>query len=86
MVQHQQSSFPYLGNIAYLLHPVPLMAAIVLQPHACRMRETLRYGLLDLSLLAMMWIYIYAFTTLPWLVSFFQRRAVHGSKLAVFHR
>jgi len=68
LVQHQHSSFPYLGNIAYLLHPVPLMAAIVLQPHARRMRETLRYGLLDLSLLAIMWVYIYAFTTLPWVL------------------
>src|ERR1700683_2235038 len=58
-VRHRQSAFPYLRHIASLLHPVPLMAAIVLQPHARRMRETLRYGLLDLSLLAMMWIYIY---------------------------
>src|ERR1700683_3226768 len=57
----------YAGNAAHFLFVVPLMAAIALQPHQRGMRESLRYSLLDFSLLASTWAYVYAFTTLPWI-------------------
>jgi signal transduction histidine kinase len=66
LVLQQPSRFSYFGSIAFFLHPVAFMAAIAIQPHARGMRETLRYGLLDLILLATTWLYVYAFTTLPW--------------------
>ena len=67
LVLHRPSGFTYAGNAAYFLHPVPLMAALALQPHARGMRETLRYGIIDVSLLTTTWLYIYAFSTLPWI-------------------
>ena len=66
LVLHLPTGYSYIGDMAYFIHPVPLMAALALQPHARGVRETLRYGLLDFSLLAMTWIYVYAFTALPW--------------------
>ena len=68
LVLHAHSRFSYLGSIAFFLHPVPLMAAIAIQPHSRGMRETLRYGLLDLALLTTTWLYVFAFATLPWIV------------------
>jgi signal transduction histidine kinase len=68
LVLHSQMRFSYLGTIAFFLHPVPFMAAIAIQPHSRGMRETLRYGLLDLVLLATTWLYVYAFTALPWII------------------
>ena len=67
LVLHRPSGYTYAGNIAYFLHPVPFMAALALQPHARGLRETLRYGIIDLSLLSTTWLYIYAFSTLPWI-------------------
>jgi len=66
LVLHDPARFSYLGSIVFFLHPVPFMAAIAIQPHARGMRETLRYGLLDLVLLTMTWLYVYSFATLPW--------------------
>ncbi len=66
LVLHAPTRFSYLGSIAFFLHPVPFMAAIAIQPHTRGMRETLRYGLLDFLLLAATWLYVYSFTTLPW--------------------
>jgi signal transduction histidine kinase len=57
----------YVGNAAHFLFIVPLMAAVALQPHARGMKESLRYALLDFSLLASTWAYVYAFTTLPYI-------------------
>ncbi len=42
------------------------MAAIALMPHARKMRETLRFGLIDLLLLGIVWLYIYIFAAMPW--------------------
>jgi signal transduction histidine kinase len=70
LVSHQGTAatvIGYVGNGAHFLFIVPLMAAVALQPHARGMRESLRYGLLDFSLLASTWAYVYAFTTLPWI-------------------
>jgi signal transduction histidine kinase len=59
-----QSPFP--GDILFFLHTVPWMAAVALAPHTRKMRETLRYGFLDLLLLAIMWLSIYVFMAMPW--------------------
>jgi signal transduction histidine kinase len=54
------------SNLLFLLHAVPLMGALALMPHARKMRETLRYGLLDMLLLALLWVYTYVFAAVPW--------------------
>ena len=57
---------PFAGDILFFLHTVPFMAALALVPHARKMRDTLRYGLIDLLLLAILWVYIYVFAAMPW--------------------
>jgi signal transduction histidine kinase len=63
---HRQVESPFPGDILFFLHVVPWMAAVALVPHARKMRETLRYGLLDLALLAILWLYVYIFAAMPW--------------------
>jgi len=63
---HSNFNGPFPGDILFFLHTVPFMAALALLPHARRMAETLRYGFLDLLLLAVIWLYIYIFVALPW--------------------
>jgi signal transduction histidine kinase len=63
---HRQVESPFPGDILFFLHVVPWMAAVALVPHARKMRETLRYGLLDLALLATLWLYVYIFAAMPW--------------------
>lgn len=57
---------PFPGDLLFFLHTVPFMAALALAPHARKMRETLRYGSLDLLLLAILWLYVYVFMAMPW--------------------
>ena len=63
---NNQARTPYMADILFFLHTVPFMAAIALMPHARKMRETLRFGLIDLMLLAIVWLYIYVFAAMPW--------------------
>jgi signal transduction histidine kinase len=63
---HHQVQSPFPGDILFFLHVVPWMAAVALVPHARKMRETLRYGFLDLLLLATLWLYVYIFAAMPW--------------------
>ena len=65
---HRPSHSPFPGDLLFFLHTVPLMAALALAPHARKMRETLRYGLIDLVLLAFLWLYVYVFVAMPWSV------------------
>ena len=66
LVAHREVHSPFPGDLLFFLHTVPFMAALALFPHARKMRETLRYGLVDLSLLAIVWLYIYIFAAIPW--------------------
>jgi signal transduction histidine kinase len=64
--RHRSAHSPFPGDLLFFLHTVPLMAALALAPHARKMRETLRYGLIDLVLLAFLWLYVYIFVAMPW--------------------
>jgi signal transduction histidine kinase len=66
LVAHREVHSPFPGDLLFFLHTVPFMAALALLPHARKMRETLRYGLIDLSLLAVVWLYVYIFVAMPW--------------------
>ena len=65
---HQQAQVPFIADLIFFLHTVPFMASLALMPHARKMRETLRYGLIDFFLLAFLWLYIYIFAAMPWKV------------------
>jgi signal transduction histidine kinase len=66
LVAHREVHSPFPGDLLFFLHTVPFMASLALFPHARKMRETLRYGLVDLSLLAIVWLYVYIFVAIPW--------------------
>jgi signal transduction histidine kinase len=57
---------PFPVDLLFFLHTVPFMAALALMPHARKMRETLRFGLVDLLLLSILWLYVYIFVAMPW--------------------
>jgi signal transduction histidine kinase len=63
---HQEAEVPFVADLLFFLHTVPFMASLALLPHARKMRETLRYGLIDFLLLAFLWLYIYIFAAMPW--------------------
>jgi signal transduction histidine kinase len=54
------------ADLLFFLHTVPFMASLALMPHARKMRETLRFGLIDLLLLGVLWLYVYIFAAMPW--------------------
>lgn len=66
LVLHREVHSPFPGDLLFFLHTVPFMAALALMPHARKMRETLRYGFLDLLVLAVVWLYVYVFVAIPW--------------------
>lgn len=67
LVLHTPVFTASIVDIIFFLHTVPLIAALALMPHARGMRETLRYGYLDLLLLAVWWLFLYCFMTVAWL-------------------
>jgi len=66
LVLHTTPDTLSVVDIVFFLHTVPLMAALALLPHARKMRETLRYGYLDLLLLAVWWTFLYLFMAVAW--------------------
>lgn len=57
----------YPGDIIFFLRGIPLMAALALRPHLKRSEMQLRFGYLDFGLLLSWWVFLYAFTVLPWM-------------------
>ena len=57
----------YEGDIIFFLRGIPMMAALALRPHRRRGALQLRFGYLDFGLLLAFWIFLYAFTVLPWM-------------------
>jgi signal transduction histidine kinase len=81
LVLHLKAPSPFAGDMIFFLHTIPLMAALALQPHARRPGKTLRYGYLDLLLLALWWVFLYAYIVTPWqLVS--PNTQVYGEKFS----
>jgi signal transduction histidine kinase len=81
LVLHLKAPGPFAGDMIFFLHTIPLMAALALQPHARRLWKTLRYGYLDLLLLALWWIFLYAYIVTPWqLVS--PNAQIYGEKFS----
>ncbi len=66
LVRHRNVHSPFPGDLLFFVHAIPFMAALAILPHLRKMRETLRYGLVDLSLLAIFWVYVYVFVAVPW--------------------
>jgi diguanylate cyclase (GGDEF)-like protein len=57
---------PFVGDVVLFLHVVPMMAAIVVQPHLEQDERTVRAGTLDFALLLTWWLFLYLFVVIPW--------------------
>jgi signal transduction histidine kinase len=66
LVLHNVTHIPFPGDLLMFLHVVPLMAALTMVPHARKMREVLRFGFVDLTLLSLLMFYAYIFIVIPW--------------------
>ena len=64
--QKRQVPHPFLGDIVFFLHTVPMIAALTMQPHDPREEGRGMYGYADFALIACWWVYLYAFLVLPW--------------------
>ncbi|HYG99255.1 MAG TPA: ATP-binding protein [Terriglobales bacterium] len=55
---------PFVGDVLFFVHVVPMIGALALRPHRHSARRLDLAGL-DLSLLLLWWIYLYGFVVLP---------------------
>jgi diguanylate cyclase (GGDEF)-like protein len=62
----QDAPNPFVGDVILFLHVVPMMAALVVQPHIERNDHSLRLASLDFFLLLTWWLYLYLFIVIPW--------------------
>ncbi|MGD0268787.1 MAG: GGDEF domain-containing protein [Candidatus Sulfotelmatobacter sp.] len=62
----QDTPNPFAGDVVLFLHIVPMMAALVVQPHIQRNDHSLRLVSLDFFLLLTWWLYLYLFIVIPW--------------------
>ena len=63
---HKPVPIPFLGDVVFFLHTIPMIAALALRPHARQADRSLRFGYLDFTLLLLWWIYLYLFIVIPW--------------------
>jgi diguanylate cyclase (GGDEF)-like protein len=62
----QEVPNPFVGDVVLFLHVVPMMAALVVQPHVEQNDHSLRLVSLDFFLLLTWWLYLYLFIVIPW--------------------
>ena len=67
---------PFVGDVVLFLHVVPMMAAVVVQPHVQQEERATRAGTLDFALLLTWWLFLYLFVVIPW-------QYVHLSEAAI---
>ena len=57
---------PFVGDVLFFLHIVPIMGALACRPHREHHSRKLPFGALDFMLLLVWWIYLYAYVVIPW--------------------
>ncbi|HKW88510.1 MAG TPA: ATP-binding protein [Candidatus Acidoferrales bacterium] len=63
---HQAVPNPFLGDVIYFLHIVPMFVALAMAPHAGKSDLNLRLSLLDSTFLLVWWLFLYMFAVIPW--------------------
>src|SRR5579864_4510260 len=66
VVQRREVPSLFAGDAILVLHFVPMMAAIALQPNVQQDERELRLGSLDFSLLMLWWVFLYIYSVIPW--------------------
>jgi len=57
---------PFIGDVVFFLHTVPLIAALALRPDVKRIEASFRVAYLDFLFLLLWWIYLYLYIVIPW--------------------
>jgi signal transduction histidine kinase len=63
---HRPVPVIFTGDVIFFLRGIPLIAALMLQPHLKRGELRMRFGYLDFVLLLTWWMFLYAYVVLPW--------------------
>jgi signal transduction histidine kinase len=66
VILHQKTPNPMAADVIFFLHTVPMIAALTLQPHLRRAERPTQFGVLDISLLFLWWLFLYLFVVIPW--------------------
>src|SRR5580698_6989468 len=66
VLHHQLVPDPFLGDVIFFLHSVPLLGALALRPHVRKADRNLLFGHVDFQLLISWWVYLYLFMVIPW--------------------
>jgi hypothetical protein len=66
VLHHQAIPAPFLGDVIFFLHTVPLLGALALRPHKRDADHSLQFGRVDFHLLLSWWVYLYLFAVIPW--------------------
>jgi signal transduction histidine kinase len=66
VLHHQAVPEPFLGDVIFFLHSVPLLGALALRPHVAKPDRNLLFGHVDFHLLLSWWVYLYLFMVIPW--------------------
>jgi len=65
VVVRQPLPEPYLGDVVLFLHVVPIMAAVAIRPHEADEREGMLPSALNVLILLVWWVVVYAFFVFP---------------------
>ena len=57
---------PFVGDILLFISDIPVLAALLLQPHLDRVEGRRSQGAVDFVLLLLWWLYLYLFFVIPW--------------------
>ncbi|MGO9125264.1 MAG: GGDEF domain-containing protein [Terriglobales bacterium] len=82
VVLRQEVPNPFIGDVILILHLVPFMGALAVQPHVERDGQAIQLGALDFALLVTWWLYLYLFVVIPWQFVWFDE-AVYGHSFDV---
>jgi signal transduction histidine kinase len=66
VAQRREVPSLFAGDAILVLHFVPMMAAIALQPNEEQDERELRLGSLDFALLMLWWVFLYIYSVIPW--------------------
>jgi len=65
VVLHKPLPDPFAGDVVLFLHVVPIMGAVAIRPHEADEKEGMRVSALNVFILLVWWVVVYAFFVFP---------------------
>ena len=66
LILRKEAPNPFVGDILLFLSNIPVLAALLLQPHLNPVEGRKSRGAVDFLLLLLWWLYLYLFFVIPW--------------------